>query len=256
MNIYIIKNNNNILGIYNNLDLGLDFIYSLINCNLIQKTSNIVIYEYKINTSIILHEYKIDLNYIISKQLNINYDKITQNNYINLNNNSEYESDSSIISSQTNTEIDEKNNNENSTEEEEKNKKKEREFINKQNILGQDKINVIHNINLLKEELKKNDEKINQYNYDLELYNKFKDLKNKNFNFIIPNMFENKYNIYCLLDSQNKLSYENFIKIYTPDKINTQYDEIFEDSIDSNSTISEIFYNAKESDLLFATNKN
>jgi hypothetical protein len=69
-------------------------------------------------------------------------------------------------------------------------------------------------------------------------------------------MFENKYNIFCLLDSTNNLSYNNFIKIYTPDKINTQYDDIFENSIDSDSTISEIFSNAKESDLHFAINKN
>ena len=63
MNSYLIKNNNNILGIYNNLDLSLDYIYSLINSNLIHKSSNIIIYEYKPNSCIILHEYNIDLNY-------------------------------------------------------------------------------------------------------------------------------------------------------------------------------------------------
>jgi hypothetical protein len=104
MNSYLIKNNNNILGIYNDLDLGLDFIYSLVNCNLIQKTSNIIIYEYKINSSIILQEYKIDLNHIISTQMIINYN---HNKQINKKINIEYETDSSILSSdmeETNTE--------------------------------------------------------------------------------------------------------------------------------------------------------
>ena len=49
MNSFLIKNNNNIVGVFNDLELSLNYVYSLINSNLIKKTSNVVIYEYKIN---------------------------------------------------------------------------------------------------------------------------------------------------------------------------------------------------------------
>jgi hypothetical protein len=253
MNSYLIKNNNNILGIYIDLNLALDYIYGLVNSNLIQKSSNIVIYEYKINSCIILQEYTIDLNYKISTKSTINYYKSTETIFIKQSNN-KYETDSTIVSSQSNSETLSIN-----TEEEERLKKKEKEFINKQNILGQDRINVVHNINLLKEELKKKKEKLNQYDYDLELYNKFKNSKSNNSSFVIPIMFEQKYDIFYILDNQNKLSYENFIEKYRPEKINTQYNELFEENISSetvNSIISEVYSNAVELDLYLATNQS
>ena len=266
MNIYLIKNNNNILGIYIDLDIALDYVYGLINSNLIQKSSNIVIYKYKKNSCIILKEYTIDLNYEISQKKNINYHKSI---FIKQEDN-KYESDSLIESSQI-TSI--------NTIDEEYRIKNEREFINKQNILGQNKINVVHDINLLKEEVKKKEEKLNQYNYDLELYNKFKDTKNKNSSFIIPILFEQKYNIFNILDNQNKLTYDNFMKTYKPEKINTQYIDLFEEDTlsekedtlsekedtlsekfekitdKSDSIISEVFSNAKDEDLYLATNQ-
>jgi len=260
MNSYLIKNNNNILGIYIDLDVAVDYIYSLINSNLIQKESNIIIYEYKINSCIILHEYNIDLNYNISNKSTINFHKIIDNVFIKPINNvfikpNEYETDSPVLSSSSvhkNTSI--------NTEEEYNRKKKERDFIKTQNILGQEKINVVHNINLLREELKKKEEKMIQYNDDLELYYKFKNLKNKNNLFVIPEMFEQKYDIFYILDNQNKLSYENFIEKYRPEKIKTQYYQIFDDSSDItyetvNSDISEVFSNANDTDLYFATNQ-
>ena len=248
MTCYLIKNNNNIIGIYNDLELSLDYIYGLLNANLIQKSSNIVIYEYKINSCIILQEYNIDLNYEILDKSIINYHKTLSKPIFIKQDDIKYENDSSNISSISI----------NNSSEEERRKKEEKDFINKQTILGQDKINVVHNINLLKEELKKKEEKLTQYNYDLELYNKFKDLKNKNSLFVIPFMFEQKYNIFYVLDNNNKLSYDNFMEKYKPNKINTQYDELFEENESNNtvnSTISEIFSNASDTELYMVTNQ-
>jgi len=247
MNSYLIKNNNNILGIYINLDLALDYVYSLINSNLIQKSSNIIIYEYKINSCIILHEYNIDLNYNISNKSTINFNKVT--------NDIEYETDSPIMSSSS---VYKKISTD--TEEDYNRKKKKRDFIKTQNILGQEKINVVHNINLLKEELKKKEEKKIQYDNDLELYYKFKNIKNKNDLFVIPDMFEQKYDIFYILDNQNKISFENFIEKYRPERIKTQYSQIFENSSEItyetvNSEISEVFSNANDTDLYFITNQ-
>lgn len=255
MNSYLIKNNNNILGIYINLDVALDYIYGSVNSNLIHKSSNVVIYEYKTNSCIILQEYNIDLNYEISKKSTINYHKLTETIFIKQSD-IKYESDSSIASSQLTSKtssVDTEN-----TKEEEQRGKKEREFINEQNILGQNKINIVHDINLLKKEIKINEEKQNKYNCDLELYNKFKDLKSKNVSFVIPFMFKEKYDIFCILDNQNKISYDNFMEKYKPKKIKTQYDKLFEENISSeqaNSIISEVFSNADDKDLCLATNQ-
>ncbi len=68
-------------------------------------------------------------------------------------------------------------------------------------------------------------------------------------------MFEEKYNIFSILDNKNNLTFENFIEKYKPSKMNTQYDELFdEDKSDDN--ISEIFSNANDEELLNATNQS
>ena len=254
MNIFLIKHNNNIFGIYNDLDLALDYIYSLVNSNLVQKSSNIIIHKYKINSGVVVKEYNVDLNYSIYNRSIINYHKTNENIFIKPNDElNKYETDSISVVSSEKSSI--------NTEEEERRKREEREFIQKQNILAQEKINVVHNINLLKEELKKKEEKLNQYNYDLELYNKFKDLKTKNPLFVIPFMFEHKYNIFHILDCQNNLSYENYMEKYKPEKISTTYDGLFEEDYENklsetvNSVISEVFSNANDDDLYLATNQ-
>ena len=243
MSSFLIKSNNNILGIYDDLNLALDYVYSLINSNLIKKSSNVIIYEYKINSCIIYNEYIIDVNYNIINKSMINYNKIIKN--FSDNNNTEiYDSESSYVSSSIDT------------EEKYIKKKQEREILQEQNKIAQEKINIVHDINMFKEQLKKREELLNQYNYDLELYNKFKDLKNNNPLFTIPNMFEQKYNIFNFLDNNNNLSYENFIETYKPIKFKTEYDPMFESLSESNnSNISEIFSNADDNKLFIATNQ-
>ena len=272
MNSYLIKNNNNILGIYNDLDLALNYIYSLLNSNLIQKKSKIIIYEYKINSCIILQEYNVDLNHIITNKSVINYSKSN----IFIKNENKYESDSPLNTSISNSTItntdsniittnnitestatisDDESTSSINTSEEDRRRKNERDFLENQNKLAQEKIEVIHRINLLKEEKKKDEEKLSQYNYDLELYNKFKEVKNQNASFVIPFMFEEKYNIFNMLDNKNKLTFENFMEKYKPSKMNTQYDELFDED-KSDDSISEIFSNANDEALLNATNQN
>lgn len=243
MSSYLIKCNNNILGIYDDLNVALDYVYSLINANLIKKILNVIIYEYKINSCIIYNEYIIDVNYNILNKSMINYNKIIKD--FSDNNNTEiYDSESSYVSSSIDT------------EEKYIKKKQEREILQEQNKIAQEKINIVHDINMFKEQLKKREELLNQYNYDLELYNKFKDLKKNNPLFAIPNMFEQKYNIFNFLDNNNNLSYENFIETYKPIKMKTEYDPMFESLSESNnSSISEIFSNADDNKLFIATNQ-
>jgi len=258
MNNYLINHNNKILGVYNNLDLSLEFIYSLVNSGLIDKNSVVNILEYKINSCILLNEFTVDLSYNITNKSYINYIK---NNSVFIKNDIQYEPDSPTTTSTESLESLESSESTILTElsisintsEEERRKKAEREFIENKNKLAQQKIDITHQINILKEQNKKNDEKKIEFDYDLELYNKFKQMKKENDSFIIPFMFENKYNCFKKLDKQNKLSFENYMELYKPEKINTQFNELFDEP--ENDSISEIFSNANDADLYKATNQ-
>jgi len=95
------------------------------------------------------------------------------------------------------------------------------------NDIGQERIDLTYHINLLKQEKKKLEEKENEYKYDLGLYEKFKKLKETNNKFIIPQLFNTKYNIFSKLEETNELSFDNFIILYQPEVISTDYDSMF-----------------------------
>ena len=54
MNVYVLNIKNNISGIFENLDLSLDYVYSLLNARLLNKEDKVYVQKYKINTCIIL----------------------------------------------------------------------------------------------------------------------------------------------------------------------------------------------------------
>jgi len=233
--ILIIKLKNNIIGIYNNINLALDFIYTLVNTKIINLTDNIIIERIKINTCIILEELKVDLRYIIKQKKNINY--ITIDNLV-------YEVDS-VNSTSNNLSIEESSEvNTDDTEEKEKIKEIQKKFISEQNKLGQEKILITHQLNLLKEKQKKNDEEENIFKNDLELFYKFKKFKESDSKFIIPFMFNEKYIIFENLDLNNKLSFENFKNNYKPNQVKTTYDNLFE-------TNTEVYSNSDDDEVLF-----
>jgi len=91
MSTFIVKIKNNIAGVFDNVDLALDYVYGLLNSNLISNREKVIIYNYKINTSIILFEYTVDLKYDVTKKATINYSNLVGNNL--------YEEESSISSS-------------------------------------------------------------------------------------------------------------------------------------------------------------
>ena len=276
MSIFLLKIENNISGIFDNIDLALNHVYSLFNCNLISIKDRVIICNYKINTSIVLFEYTVDLKYNITKRSNINYS--------NLSSDTLYEDDSSISSSfclpnKNNTLISEsiselisesisESLSESLSESEdsfivEQRKKEMKDFMEKQNQLGQERINITHNINMLKINAEREKEKYNIYENDLNLYNKFKNIKLTNNNFIIPILFEEKYNLFKKLDETNNISFDSFNQYYKPEIIKTSYDDLFinnNSEISSESTssyesnISETYSNTSNTNLLVATN--
>jgi hypothetical protein len=280
MSVYIVKKQNNTIGYYNKLEVAIDFVYSLYNTKLINNTDNICIEKYKINSFILLEEYIVDLTFIITTQNKINY------NYkksIFINNNPEYneiyEDDSENSTSQivqpnktTLTETTPENKLDHklevtetdSSEKYELHKQKLKEYLSQQNKLGQEKIAIVHDLNILKEQQKKEKEDLELYNTDYELYNKFKSLKANSTNFIIPFMFQEKYSVFEYLESKNNLNFDNFKKYYKPSKIKTSYDDLFMMNNNSSSSVSasneysedEIFQNVNSSELYKATNQN
>jgi hypothetical protein len=72
------------------------------------------------------------------------------------------------------------------------------------------KIDTKHEINELKKQKIKLEEDKESYEYDLKIYNKLKNDKEKIENFEIPEIFILKYNIYKKLEESNKLNFNVF----------------------------------------------
>jgi hypothetical protein len=81
-------------------------------------------------------------------------------------------------------------------------------------------------------ELKRKKEKLEEskrvYNVDLELYNRFKKIKDTNEHFEIPEMFVPKYELMSELESNDNLSWEAFHDKYVPPQMSTGYSKLFE----------------------------
>jgi hypothetical protein len=237
MSILLVKYKNNIIGVYDTLENATNYIYSLYNSRFI--TDKVYIQEFKINTNIIINEYDVNLEYCTTKKINLNYSEI-------------YEDDSLSISSLESEKISL------GSSEKERIKKNQKEYLKKQNLIGQEKIEITHELNLLKEKQKLIDENMKEFNSDKELYYKFKNIKETSSNFIIPFMFDEKYKTFEYLESNNSLDFENFKKKYKPTQIKTTFDDLFEinESLSDLDDISESFSNIDTNELLIATNQN
>lgn len=88
----------------------------------------------------------------------------------------------------------------------------------------------LEKINLEKNKLMKDKEKLedmkNTYNVDVELYGKFKKLLETNEDFVIPDMFQEKFDIFQVLEENNDICFENFNKLYERKNMKTSYDDL------------------------------
>ena len=90
------------------------------------------------------------------------------------------------------------------------NKKKELIESEEYKKLMQMKIDTKHEINELKKQKIKLEEDKESYEYDLKVYKKLKNEKEKIENFEIPEIFTLKYNIYKKLEESNELNFNVF----------------------------------------------
>ena len=91
-----------------------------------------------------------------------------------------------------------------------KNLKKELIESEEYKKLMQMKIDTKHEINELKKQKIKLEEDKESYEYDLKIYKKLKNEKEKIENFEIPEIFTLKYNIYKKLEESNELNFNVF----------------------------------------------
>ena len=105
--------------------------------------------------------------------------------------------------------------------------------------MAKQKIDLQHKINLLKKQKEKIEESKNIYENDLKLYKMFKQSKESNLQFEIPELFIKKYEIMEKLNNDNVLTWENFIKNY-------QHENYYGDYFSSNS-YEDMFINNSES---------
>lgn len=78
--------------------------------------------------------------------------------------------------------------------------------------IQQDKAELTHKINMLKNNKKKIENEMSIFNTEVELYKKFKHNLETDKTFSVPELFDIKYKLYLSLDNENKLNFEDYYK--------------------------------------------
>jgi hypothetical protein len=87
----------------------------------------------------------------------------------------------------------------------------------------QAKIDLQHDLNLLKQKKEKIEQSKNVYENDVRLYNIFKESKNTNPEFELPEIFIKKYILFEKLTQENRLSWDNFVGEYKHENMYNDY---------------------------------
>lgn len=84
-----------------------------------------------------------------------------------------------------------------------------------------------YNLQILQKQREHIENKKNVYECDLKLYKQFKDNLKEDDNFIIPDMFEDKYELFKELEENDKITFDNFIKLYKYNDHTKSYKNLF-----------------------------
>ena len=216
MNLYLIEYNNKIIGTYNNYNRAKTFILSCLQNNFIK--DSVLIHSfinnscYKIKTTVIT----LDKNLSI-KELDIPVDipvKIPVDIPVDI--------PVEIVSITPEMKL---------------------ENEKRINEIEKEKHDLIHNMNLLKVQQNKIIEIKQVFDVDLKLFNQFKLTKETDNDFVIPELFLNKYKIMNKLLLEDKLDWSNYYNKMKNNKDNDIYNEHFITNSYENS-----FINNKKSD--------
>jgi hypothetical protein len=106
--------------------------------------------------------------------------------------------------------------------------------------IARKKLELHHRINILKVQKQKIEESKQVYENDIKLYKTFSENLLKDSNFIIPELFLEKYNLMKKLDNNNNLSWESFVKEY---KTTNFYGDYF-----GTNNYEDMFINSEENE--------
>jgi len=217
--IYLIEYKNNIIGTYLDYNLAELFIHSCFQNNFME--DNVKILTFQMNSCLYISSIYIDkktkFTDIKKSQFHHKY-KIRHKSKI-LDNTEQFEnsddtnkskqildyndSDSEFLSDHTSRSSTETNNN----------------FLN---ILNK-KIELKHQLNLINFNKEKLEEAKQVYNIDIQLFLKFKDLIKIDPNFIIPELFQDKFKLFMELETTNNLSFDSFIANYHKENLYSNF---------------------------------
>jgi hypothetical protein len=195
--IYVVKRLNNIIGVYNSYEEMELYVYSLLQNNLV---NDITVYKYVSNSGY-------NINILLFNNKNEIYKEIKNEIYNKNKINKEYKNELSL---------------------------EEKDRLDK---INKDKIILQHDINMLNIQKKRIEESKIVYDNDIKLYNLFKNKIENDANFIIPELFEDKYIIFKKLDLLSNLSWETFTSEYNTE--NDYNDYFIENDYEKKSNIEE-----------------
>jgi hypothetical protein len=89
--------------------------------------------------------------------------------------------------------------------------------------MSMQKIELQHRINMLNMHKKKLIDSKREFEHDIKLFDMFNEQKQKDATFVVPVLFQKKFDIMSELASTNNLDWENFINTYTHNNIYTDY---------------------------------
>jgi hypothetical protein len=182
-----LQKNNNIIGIFDNLDTCDNFLKGLKSNNMIKNFNDYKIKKFYKNTLNLINEYNYKNNELVKLNSNKKNDDNKKDNI-----------------------------KKNLTDEEIKKKKeileKKRGIENKKRILN------------IKKERIESSKRV--YKEDLKLYELFKTKINEK-DFVIPELFQNKFNLMKILEEKGKLSWENFFINYKEEELESEYQALF-----------------------------
>jgi hypothetical protein len=250
MNSYLIEYNERIIGSYSEYNNAELFILSCYQNNLMTKDATIHCYKmnscYKVNSKIVIFnntssDCDISLHVLTphtipespstSTNVGINVspnNKKNKKKYLNSSDNSVCGSQSSDEDYQTKTPI------------EMISITPEMKLQNEKRIadIEKEKHDLIHKMNLLKLQQKNITEAKQIFDVDLKLFNQFKTSKEINDQFVIPELFINKYKIMSKLFLEDKLDWSNYYYEMKNNKESNIYDDHFITNSYENSFIN------------------
>ena len=189
--MFLIEHNNKVIGTYNDYEQAELFINSCLQNNFIK---NAKILTYKINSCLLLSTKNFPEEVILQKETKKEVILETKKVILEL-----------------------------SEEERRENDLKMKENIRIAEEKKKESVELQHKINMLKVYKDRIEESKKVYENDLKLFNLFEESK-KNNDFVIPELFIEKYNLFKKLKDKDALSWESFVKEY---KFVNYYDDHF-----------------------------